>query len=94
MQGGANTRAAVLANIGAVSRADSAGALQVHPGQFAQALAALKAGRDIDYQGVGSVTNGQSKSVTLSVKGRRAAPSAYRLSAKSSRFQALAPRAR
>lgn len=54
-QGGANTRAAVLANIGAVSRADSAGALQVHPGQFAQALAALKAGRDIDYQGVGSV---------------------------------------
>ena len=45
----------MLANIGAVSRADSAGALQVHPGQFAQALAALKAGRDIDYQGVGSV---------------------------------------
>ncbi|WP_342120066.1 ABC transporter substrate-binding protein [Pseudoduganella sp. OTU4001] len=54
-QGGANTRAAVLANIGSVSRAEGAGALQVHPGQFAQALSAIKAGRDIDYQGVGSV---------------------------------------
>jgi ABC-type branched-subunit amino acid transport system substrate-binding protein len=54
-QGGANTRAAVLANLRAISRADGAQAVQIHPGQFAQAVAAIKAGRDIDYQGVGSV---------------------------------------
>lgn len=54
-QGGASTRAALLANLGTVSRPDSAAALQVHPGQFAQALAAIRAGRDIDYQGAGSV---------------------------------------
>jgi branched-chain amino acid transport system substrate-binding protein len=54
-QGGSNTRAAVLANLASISRADSGAALQVHPGQFAQALAGIKAGRDIDYQGVGSV---------------------------------------
>lgn len=54
-QGGANTRAAVLANLGAVSRPDGGDAVAIHPGQFAQALAAIKAGRDIDYQGAGSV---------------------------------------
>lgn len=55
-QGRANTRAALLANLRAVSRADTAAPAVIHPGQFAQALAALKAGAaDIDYQGVGSV---------------------------------------
>jgi ABC-type branched-subunit amino acid transport system substrate-binding protein len=56
VQGGANTRAAVLANLETVSRPDArpdgAAPVTVGPGQFAQALAALKAGRDIDYQGV------------------------------------------
>ncbi|GAB2880260.1 ABC transporter substrate-binding protein [Pseudoduganella ginsengisoli] len=51
-QGGANTRAAILANLQAVSRPDSAAPVVIGPGQFAQALAAAKAGRDIDYQGV------------------------------------------
>lgn len=54
-QGGANTRAAVLANMASISRAEGAAAVQIRPGQFAQALNAIKAGRDIDYQGVGSV---------------------------------------
>lgn len=60
-QGGANTRAAILSNLQAVSRPDTRpdarpedpAPVAIGPGQFAQALAALKAGRDIDYQGVG-----------------------------------------
>lgn len=52
-QGGANTRTAVLANMRKVSRPDSAAPVAIGPGQFAQALAAIKAGQDIDYQGVG-----------------------------------------
>ena len=71
-QGGANTRGAVLANLAAVSRPDGAQAVQIHPGQFTQALAAIKAGRDIDYQGVGSVidfdSNGDPSAATYLIQ--------------------------
>jgi len=56
VQGGANTRAAILGNLQTVSRPDArpdgAAPVAIGPGQFAQAQAAAKAGRDIDYQGV------------------------------------------
>lgn len=54
-QGGGNTRAAVLAKLRAVSRPDTDAPVRIHPGQFAQALAAIKAGQDIDFQGVAGV---------------------------------------
>lgn len=52
VQGGGNTRAAILGNLQDVSRPDGATPVAIGPGQFAQAVAAAKVGRDIDYQGV------------------------------------------
>jgi branched-chain amino acid transport system substrate-binding protein len=53
-QAGNNSRAGVLQNLRAVSRPDSVHPVEIHPGQFAQALAAARQGADLDYQGVGS----------------------------------------
>lgn len=50
-QAGANTPAAVVANLRAVSRPDTATPTTILPGEFAQALAAIAAGEDMDYQG-------------------------------------------
>lgn len=50
-QGSANTPAAVVAHLRAVSRPDSATPVTVLPGDFAQALTAIAAGADVDYQG-------------------------------------------
>jgi branched-chain amino acid transport system substrate-binding protein len=52
-QAGGNSRAAVLQNLRAVSRPDSAQPVAIHPGQFALALTAARQGADLDYQGVG-----------------------------------------
>lgn len=53
-QGGSNDRASVLANLRAVSRPDGPNPVTVRPGEFAQAVAAIASGADIDYQGVSS----------------------------------------
>lgn len=51
-QGGSNTSAAVVANLRAVSRADTATPVTVRPGDYRAALTAIARGDDIDYQGV------------------------------------------
>lgn len=50
-QGGSNDRAAVVANLRAVSRPDTATPVTVLPGEFAAALAVIAGGGDVDYQG-------------------------------------------
>jgi branched-chain amino acid transport system substrate-binding protein len=52
-QGGANTRAAMLANLRSVSNfsATPGADVVVHPGEWPQALAAIKAGRHVKYEG-------------------------------------------
>jgi branched-chain amino acid transport system substrate-binding protein len=52
-QSGSNSGAAVSRSLRQVSRPDSAQAVEIHPGEFAKAVAAIGQGADIDYQGAG-----------------------------------------
>lgn len=51
-QGGSNTSTSVVANLRAVSRADTATPVLIRPGDYRLALNAIARGDDIDYQGV------------------------------------------
>lgn len=50
-QAGHTDRAAVVAHLREVSRPDGPGAVPILPGDFATAVAAIRAGADVDYQG-------------------------------------------